>query len=362
VPDVHYDFCTLFDASYLPRALALYRSLERCCRSFTLRALCMDEQSRELLDALDVPDLKAIAIADLERRDPELGAARPTRSPTEYCWTCTPALCLFVLDTEPHIEALTYLDADLCFHSDPEPLRAELGDGSILLVPDQLSGPAGHGGKFNVSWVGFRNDANARAALEWWRERCIEWCYDRVEPDRYGDQKYLDSWPERFVGVRVSMNPAVGVATWNEGRRHLEPAPGGGVLVDGVPLVFHHYSSFNVHPLTRTGRFLARWHPDYRTTAGPIPLVWTVFGRPSAAALEYLWRPFMKRFSDALAELVGAGAPPRLGTTPVRMRVVASQLARERATSRFLRVYRRVPARVRHRIGRLLTSSARARP
>src|SRR3954471_21415357 len=51
VPGRH-EYCTLFDSNYLPRALAMYRSLERCDDDFLLRALCMDEESRDLLQRL----------------------------------------------------------------------------------------------------------------------------------------------------------------------------------------------------------------------------------------------------------------------------------------------------------------------
>ena len=52
-------------------------------------------------------------------------------------------------------------------------------------------------------------------ALKWWRDRCIEWCFARLENGKFGDQKYLDDWTERFENVCIIENPGAGVAPWN---------------------------------------------------------------------------------------------------------------------------------------------------
>ena len=68
-----------------------------------------------------------------------------------------------------------------------------LNDRSVLIVehrfPQGQGDPASYG-TYNVGILGFRNDAAGRACLQWWRERCLEWCYDRVEAGKYADQKY----------------------------------------------------------------------------------------------------------------------------------------------------------------------------
>lgn len=51
--------------------------------------------------------------------------------------------------------------------------------------------------------------------FKWWKERCIEWCYARYEDGKYGDQKYLDSFPLLFENVYIIKNRGVGIAPWN---------------------------------------------------------------------------------------------------------------------------------------------------
>ena len=39
----------------------------------------------------------------------------------------------------PTLEAITYLDADLMFFRDPEPVWSEFGDDSVLIVPHRYA-------------------------------------------------------------------------------------------------------------------------------------------------------------------------------------------------------------------------------
>ena len=141
------------------------------------------------------------------------------------------------------MDLITYLDADLYFFADPAPLYEEIGDRSVAIsahrFPPELIAFEQFG-IYNVGWLSFRRDESALSCLRWWRERCIEWCYDRVEPGRFADQKYLDDWPNRFQGVAVLSHKGANLAPWNLANYKVR-ASAGQVWVDEQPLVFFHY-------------------------------------------------------------------------------------------------------------------------
>ena len=238
-------FCTYTDRRYLPRALALYESLRAHCGRFRLWVLCLDQQTLDVLKSLDLAAVRPIAMAELERWDPELARARHGRSTLEYYFTCTPVLPLYVLDRAPGVDLITYLDADLFFFSNPRPLFAEIGHRAIAIVPHRFPPDRGYlqsrFGIFNVGLVSFRRQEPALACLRHWREQCLEWCFVRVEGDRFADQKYLDNWPRLFGDeVAVLDHPGADLAPWNIATHQIDMRDGQ-VHVDGRPLVFFHF-------------------------------------------------------------------------------------------------------------------------
>jgi hypothetical protein len=239
-----YHFCTYFDINYLPRALALYNSLRRHAGPFRLYALCLDDETHRWLSGPGArEEITPIALAELEAADPMLLAARATRSRIEYYFTCTAAFQLYLLDRFPEIDLLTYLDADLYFYDSPAPIFEEMGSRSILIVGHRFPPHLKHleaFGIYNVGLLSFRRDADGLECLGWWRERCIEWCYDRLEDGKFGDQKYLDDWPTRFANVAVLEHKGANLAPWNLAGYTIGEADGT-VMVDENPLIFYHF-------------------------------------------------------------------------------------------------------------------------
>lgn len=241
-----YHFCTYFDRQYLLRGLTLYRSLARHVNHFVLWVLCFDDSTHDVLSKLDLPNLRPISVQEVERDDEALLATKQGRSQAEYYFTCTPSWLLHILNHFPEVDLIAYLDADLFFHSSPAPIYEELGGQSILIVAHRFPERLRHlekVGIYNVGLLAFRDDSCGTECLQWWRERCLEWCYDRVEGGRFADQKYLDDWPARFRRVVVLQHKGAGVGPWNLADHRIW-SRGGQVMVDDLPLVFFHFQGF----------------------------------------------------------------------------------------------------------------------
>ena len=257
--DVYY-FCTYFDRNYMAMGLTLYRSLLDHATPFTLHALCFDDVAYDTLERLGLKNLRPVSLREFEEGDEALLKAKQDRSRFEYYFTCTPSWPLYLLHRFPEIDLITYLDADLMFYSRPEPIYRELGDRSVLIVGHRFPEHLRHNeiyGIYNVGLLAFRNDRIGTECLRWWREQCIEWCFDRTEDGKFADQKYLDTWPERFPGVVVLQHKGGGLGPWNWMKyriRDLDGSP----TVDGLPLIFYHFQGL---------KFLTRRFFDTGVTA-----------------------------------------------------------------------------------------------
>ena len=210
-----YNFCTLFDSNYLSRGIAMYESLKLHCGDFHLYVFAFDENAQTILNKLAFEHVTVISLKEFENE--RLLAVKPTRSRAEYCWTCTSSTILYVLNNF-EVDNCTYVDADLFFYSSPKVLFDEMGDNSVLITEHRYTKKYDRteiAGKYCVQFVTFKKNPIGLKVLNWWVESCLEWCFDRYEDGKFGDQKYLDDWTTRFTGVHVLKHLGGGLAPWN---------------------------------------------------------------------------------------------------------------------------------------------------
>lgn len=215
-------YVSICDRNFLPQVLALFRSMQRHCEPFTLWVLTVDDAAADMLEHLELGDrLRIIRSSSVETA--ELATARAERQTGEFCWTLTPFSPRIVFEADPSVRRVTYLDADLWFRGTPRPLFAELEQsGKAVLITDHNYAPdhdqSDRTGRFCVQFMTFSRNGS-EGVIDWWARRCIEWCYARFEDGKFGDQKYLDDWEERFPQeVHVLRDPELILGPWGATR------------------------------------------------------------------------------------------------------------------------------------------------
>jgi len=214
-------YVTLFDSGFLANGLALHASLRRHDPDSVLWVLCMDAETERVLSALELPGLRTIPLDDA--LTPPLVAARVDRTRAEFSWTMAAFTPDLVFSREPAATRATYVDADMWLGRSPRPVFAELDEsGAAVLITEHAYSPEFEQsleyGIYCVQFMPFEREASTHIRT-WWQDRVVEWCYARSEDGKFGDQKYLDDWPDRFGdAVHVLANPQWTQAPWNATR------------------------------------------------------------------------------------------------------------------------------------------------
>lgn len=249
-------FCTLFDSNYLDKGIVLYDSMTRIFDHFRLYIFAFDETVYKILSTENFPNIVVVPLADFETA--ELLDVKPERTQAEYCWTCTPWVIKYVLEkyNEP---ICTYIDADMMFFSSPQEVFDDMRarGSSIIIVPHRFKNEkeekkaSDTRGRYCVEFNTFINNLDGKNALNWWADRCLEWCfYSKPGTTQwYGDQKYLNVFESKFPGVYVCEHFGVGLAPWNIDQVEYVDNRSNGVWFrvqkngEILPTVIYHYES-----------------------------------------------------------------------------------------------------------------------
>lgn len=244
------NFCTLFNTTYLSRGLAMYRSLEQHCEDFHLYIFAFDQHCFEALVKLNLTHASIVSLKEFENAD--LLAVKTERTAQEYCWTCASSTIKHSI-TAFQLDHCTYVDADLLFFKNPQVLIDEMGEKSVLITEHRYT-PAydqsAASGIYCVQFMTFKNTEEGMSVLNWWVNACLDWCFNRFEDNKFGDQKYLDDWTTRFSCVHVLNHLGGGVAPWNIQQYAFKNVSGEAICEElsenqSFDLVFYHYHGFS---------------------------------------------------------------------------------------------------------------------
>jgi hypothetical protein len=277
-------YCTILDAGYLARGLALHASLVEANRRARFAFFCVDDLAARLLDRIGLE--RSIVLPPESYTTSELERLRVQRSRAEYCWTCKPFALLHLADAFPQARWLVYVDGDMMFFGDPD--SALPGSPAHYLLTPHRFHPAfqqfeAAAGKHNAGYVAMRNSNQGRSAMRWWRERCIESCSARATDAAYADQKYLDKMLELFPFGESSHHPGLNAAPWNIERYRVSGSDAG-VLLDDHPLLLYHFQALRL----LNARLVDLYAGNRRI---------------GDAARRLIYRPYLQRIANAYREL-----------------------------------------------------------
>ncbi|HYE09517.1 MAG TPA: hypothetical protein VEF53_05010 [Patescibacteria group bacterium] len=240
----HY-YCTVLSKGYIHRGLILYNSLKKYDPNFHFYFVCLDDEVKSLLKRMALDSVTLITMNQIEAQDQLLTAIKAKRNDKEYIWSVKASVFLYLFRNYTKLDHILWLDGDTEFYADPEPIFNELMKCSILLTKERFvgaySGLNNIYGIFNTGLMGFKKNSTAINCIRWFRKKCIEWCYDRVEPGKWSDQMYVNNWPIMFSDLRVMEDIGINVTAWNIQGADVSMLDND-IYINGERLVFYHYS------------------------------------------------------------------------------------------------------------------------
>jgi hypothetical protein len=236
-------FCTYLDENYLPQGLALVRSIGDHHADFVVFICTMSRKAENVLQKLQIKNVIVVPLRKVEEYNPILKKKKKERTKIEYYFTCTPILIhyLIMAYSIPYIE---YIDADMFFFQSSNRIFEKTLKYSIAITPHRFARTKEihqKYGTYNVGWMFFRADTEGLRCLKWWGKKCLEWCFDRIDGDKYADQKYLNRFQRLFTNVGIINTPGFNEAPWNICPEKISFS-NGRVLIGKNLLVLFHFS------------------------------------------------------------------------------------------------------------------------
>ena len=200
-----------------------------------------------LLEKMELSNATLISMKDVENDDWELANIKSTRNDKEYIWTSKASIMLYLLNHFSELDHIIWLDGDTAFLSDTQPIFDEWGNYSVFLTEEQYKGEyewlSKIYGVYNTGFMGFKRDQNALQCLQWFREKLIDWCFDKPEKGRWSDQMYVNDWVTRFDNVGVAGNLGINANLYTSSQNTVTKEDDN-LYINGDKLILFHYYGF----------------------------------------------------------------------------------------------------------------------
>lgn len=183
---------------------------------------------------------------------------------TEFNTCIKPYIALQLLKTKKKV---IFLDPDIYVYSSLKCIHDYLNKYPILLTPHYTT-PINEieenydlnmmrFGSFNLGFFAVSNEDEALKFLDWWSVRCFDLCFFETQFGLSTDQKWVSIAPCFFPNLHVLFELGFNMAFWNMHERILVKTNESYLVNNKWPLVFFHFSSFDVSNPTYVSKRLS---------------------------------------------------------------------------------------------------------
>lgn len=213
--------------NYLPKARVLAKSVKRFHPDWEF-VLCLGEEPPDGFNIENEPFDRLLLFSDLNIENYQSWLFR--HRIVEICTAAKGPALKYFLEAEQQKKVI-YLDPDIKVFDSLSEIDALLEIHSVILTPH------------------LRKPVPSENVVE--TEICslIHGVYnlgfDDVQHGLFTDQRWIDLAPAFFENIFILRSPAYNVATWNLCERSLSDNGNGNIIVDGIPLKFYHFTSYD---------------------------------------------------------------------------------------------------------------------
>ena len=238
---------SIVSVNYLSYARTLYSSLCEVEDDSDFLLIVCDDDTPENVERVEATGLPHVFLSKLPINNHRALAFK--YDVVELNTAIKPSVFLYLM--EMGYKKLIYLDPDIRVYSPLDLLWMELDSSESLVTPHENT-PCMDGlrssdidflknGVYNLGFIAFRASESTREFIGWWRERCLYYGFNDLAFGTFVDQKWVNFITCFLDDVKILKHAGCNVAYWNLHERQLARA-GSGWSVNGVPLVFFHFS------------------------------------------------------------------------------------------------------------------------
>ncbi|MCL5125595.1 MAG: glycosyltransferase [Deltaproteobacteria bacterium] len=160
-------------------------------------------------------------------------------------------------------QKVVYLDPDIFVYHSLESIFSSLERFDVVVTP-HLTEPLDDGfrpadldilkaGVYNLGFIAVKSSNEVQKFVDWWADKLLDHCRIAIAEGIFVDQKWCDFIPSFVRQVLVDHNPGMNVAYWNLKHRQIAER-NGSYLVDGLPLIFFHFSGLGLNGVSLLSR------------------------------------------------------------------------------------------------------------